>query len=1051
MPFDDRNLLTVSALVLSCALAAPAAAQVAGPPADAPETPPAIHADEAQAPARLEAMSAGGRGIIRPLSGPIGLNSGRTTTFAGDVVGTASRIRAMEDKVGASASRIRAMAGELSGFASRIRAMSTDPVIGAYTYNLTGNTFWGSQYGSQGALMASASRIRAMDGTVESFASRIRAMASRIRAMDGTLLSFDSAPSDYQGIHREITGLVATTKGVWGSAVQTQTGKSFEDGFSNRMLGKWGVNLGDARSIAGMNEVDMELFLLDWRDNVLLFSGVDSVDHWMKAVNWTPAMSQQLGSGLNGDKNQLKVRVGLLDFAVTADPKANVAGAGGVSQVAGAHGNAVASLIVGAHDGRGVMGLAPKADLYSYVPFDRTQTASWEDITKGLHWLGDELEKDVHVINLSLGVPGYTFHHNWRNVLGDSDVKSDIQDAVFVIAAGNDGITQTEHVNMAGALDSTFLVVGSVNPDNAISGFSNRPGVVCLTDNGVCKNTLRWSATEQRFDGKSDYLKESGLLMNRFLVAPGEFMLVDDGTGDFSAGVKSGVTRMSGTSFAAPLVSGTVALIAERWPWLTEKPIDVAHIILSSATDLGERGTDPIYGRGMLNVEAAMAPLDWNKVEFKQSTNGGGLVSTSFATLRATSAYTRSTWEANRAYFYVFEKTTSSHRDFYIPMSSKLVGQTVGSNRDQMNAYLQSRFQTALGTPTRFAGDTGPSFGPARLTAPTAGFGEISATVTMSPRAWRPGLRQGTTPFDTGMAFSSPDGRIAMRFGSGSGGADIDGRAGFGFQSDYDLQTGGANPFLGLASGSGYVATDVALTDRLTVSAGASTQTARRDLDQLSQADRMALGRLEPYRANASLLSVRYRAAGWLNATASYTMLGEDTGLLGVQSLDRFDLRQGTTTDAATFGTDVTPGHGLAVSMSGTVGRTRATDLSRQNMGVAAGGLVSSAFQVAVAKVGLFDERDRARITLAQPLHVESGSIAVNQFKVINRRTGALGTEIETFALQSGERRFVAEAMYGRSVLGGQADLSLFGRANLRGDAADQSAVTLGGSFRLGF
>ena len=147
----------------------------------------------------------------------------------------------------------------------------------------------------------------------------------------------------------------------------------------------------------------------------------------------------------------------------------------------------------------------------------------------------------------------------------------------------------------------------------------------------------------------------------------------------------------------------------------------------------------------------------------------------------------------------------------------------------------------------------------------------------------------------------------------------------------------------------------------------------------------------------------------------------------------------------------MTPGHGLAVSLSGTVGRTRATDLSRQNLGVAAGGLVSSAFQVAVSKAGLFDGRDRARVTLAQPLHVERGSIAVNQFKVIDRATGALGTEVETFALQSGGRRFVAEAVYGRSLGDGLGELSLFGRANLRGDVADRSAVTLGGSFRLGF
>ncbi|WP_375428078.1 S8 family peptidase [uncultured Sphingomonas sp.] len=1033
MPFDDRTLLGVSALALTCALAAPAGAQTATAPAAA-----SVPAVEADAPVRFEAMKLR---TMRAFSGPFALQDGKYATFAGEVTGTRYRMRAFAGDLTESRYRMRAFAGDIAGLRYRMRAFSSD-VLGAADAGISesyGNSFWGASYAPAGTLEANRYRMRAFEDGVQGYADRVRDIMNRVRPADGSVSSFEAAPGDYLGMRDQIAALVARGKDTYGSAVQTKTGKTFEAGFADPMLAKWGIDLNSAASLAEVNEVDMELFLLDWRDNLLLHSGIDMADHWMKPVNWSPAMTHQLQSGLSGPK----VRVGLLDFTVTGDARANIVRSGGVSTVAGIHGSAVASLIVGAHDGRGVMGFAPKAEVIAYNPFDQTETASWADVKNGLKWLGDDTKADAHVINLSLGVPGFTFHQDWRNVLGDSDVKSKIQDAVFVIAAGNSGVTQTGKVEMNGALDSTFLVVGSVDPNSVISGFSNRPGNTCLTDGGECKNTAAWTKSNGAFL-KSDYLKESGLLMNRFIVAPGEFMLVDDGEG--------GVTRMSGTSFAAPLVSGTVALIAERWPWLTDKPIDVAHIILSTARDLGAVGTDGVYGRGMLDVEAAMAPVDWSKVTFKQSTNGGGLVTTSLATLRATSAATRSSWEANKAYFYVFENTTNSHRDFYIPMSSKLVGQTVGSNRDQMNAYLQNRFRTTLGAPTRFAsGDAGAyAFGPARFSAPTAGFGELNASVTMTPRTWRPGLRQGTAPFDTGMAFSTPDGRIAMRFGNGSGGADVDGRAGFGFRSDYDVETGGANPFLGLASGSGYVATDVALTDRLTVSAGASTQTARRDLDQLSNQDRMALGRLEPYRATANLLSARYRANGWLSATASYTMLDEGTGLLGVQSLDQSDLQHGTTTDAATFGADVTPGHGLAVSMSGTVGRTRATDLGRQNMGVAAGGLVSSAFQVAVAKNGLFDGRDRARVTFAQPLHVESGSIAVNQFKVIDRTTGALGTEVETFALQSGGRRFVAEAVYGRSVLDGRAELGLFGRADLKGDAVARSAVTLGGSFRLG-
>jgi hypothetical protein len=979
----------------------------------------------------FEAMSSGakGKGTIRPFGGPFSLHSGRYATFAGDIVGTSGRIRAMEeDGLAASSGRIRAMAGDIGAFSGRIRAMWGDPLISTPTVD----GFWGNLYSQYGGLTAASGRIRAMDGDIAAFSGRIRAMSGRIRAMDGTLLSFQSNPTDYTGIHNEIANMVSTTKTSWGSLVAAQSGSTYEAAFANKMLDKYGIKIGDPSSIAGMNEIDLELFLLDWRDNLMLYSGVDSVDHWMPQVNWSPAITHQLSAGTGKP-----IQIGLIDFTVGGDAKANVLKQGGYTNVTGDHGTAVASLIVGSHDGRGVMGFAPKAQVIAYNPFDSSGTASWQDVTNGLKSLGET----AYVINMSLGVPGFTFHPEWRNVLGNGDVKSKIQDGVFVIAAGNDGVTQTQNVNMKDAFDSTFIVVGSVGPTGEISGFSNRPGTVCLTDNGDCKNTARWTTSDTRFE-KSDYLKESGLLMNRFIVAPGEFILVDDG--------EKGVTRMSGTSFATPLVSGAIALIAERWPWMMDKPLDVANVILSSAKDLGAPGTDPVYGRGMLDVEAALAPK-WGSVVFKQVNSNGTTRSYTFGELQKTTATQRATWEANGAYFSIFEKLTSTERDFVIPMSTKLVGRTVGTTQEQMHAYLSDRLQQALGFAGTAPAAGAPTFGMNRISAPAGGFGDLSATVTVTPRTFRPGLRQGTSPFDTGMRFGTADGKVAMRFGTGLGGADVDGQAGFGLQSDYDVHNGGANPFLGLASGAGYVAADVALSERLTLSAGFSAQNERRDPSQLSVQERVAYGGLDEYRASANVMSLRYRANGWLNAVASYTVLNEGSALLGMQSLDSADLSYGSTTDAATFGANIAPGRGLTLSMSGTLGRTRESDMDRQSLGVAPGGLVSSAFQVAIAKDGLFDGQDRARITLAQPLHVESGSLASKQVRVVNRETGEQGVVVDSFDIGSGQRRLVAEAMYGRSVLDGQGEFRLFGRANVQGEAVNQSAVSAGASFRLTF
>ncbi len=63
----------------------------------------------------------------------------------------------------------------------------------------------------------------------------------------------------------------------------------------------------------------------------------------------------------------------------------------------------------------------------------------------------------------------------------------------------------------------------------------------------------------------------------------------------------------SGTSQAAPHVSGAIALLKEAYPSMSSE--EIVSLILDSATDLGAKGTDNVYGRGMLNLRAAIQPI----------------------------------------------------------------------------------------------------------------------------------------------------------------------------------------------------------------------------------------------------------------------------------------------------------------------------------------------------------------------------------------------------------------------------------------------------------
>ncbi len=336
------------------------------------------------------------------------------------------------------------------------------------------------------------------------------------------------------------------------------------------------------------------------------------------------------------------------------------------------HGAAVASLIAAQEDGIGVMGIAPHADVQLYNPFDGTGTANWAGVASGLTKLFGH--KDT-VANASLGVPGWTLSQEWGQILTTLDPYK--HGLVLVKAAGNEAVTQTSDIAWPSgyAAPNNLLVVGSSGPTNEISQFSNTPGEACITVDGVCQ--------------------EQNKLKYRFLVAPGELMLVEDNQG--------GVTRMTGTSFSAPLVTGTIALLQTRWPWLRNYADETVQIILQSATDLGAPGVDPVYGWGLLNVEAAQSPLNFDNLivfqpfiyknkKLNVDKNGPNWTAAALKAAIQTPGQLDK-WQKQNAFLVVFENIGTTYRDFLIPLSPALIGrnQTVNSVAHPFQAFLYQR------------------------------------------------------------------------------------------------------------------------------------------------------------------------------------------------------------------------------------------------------------------------------------------------------------------------------------------------------------------------
>ena len=86
----------------------------------------------------------------------------------------------------------------------------------------------------------------------------------------------------------------------------------------------------------------------------------------------------------------------------------------------------------------------------------------------------------------------------------------------------------------------------------------------------------------------SGHSVRAGAARNAFLVAP------DDNR----------PSAFSGTSFAAPRVTGAAAVLSQMCPALT--PEQIGYVLLRSARDLGEPGIDDVYGYGLLDLENAL-------------------------------------------------------------------------------------------------------------------------------------------------------------------------------------------------------------------------------------------------------------------------------------------------------------------------------------------------------------------------------------------------------------------------------------------------------------
>lgn len=214
------------------------------------------------------------------------------------------------------------------------------------------------------------------------------------------------------------------------------------------------------------------------------------------------------------------------------------------------HGTAIAALLVGKADSR-TPGLVPQAQLIAVDAFHKRredERAHAFALIEALDYLAG---RDVDIVNLSLAGPA-------NDALARQIGQMDQQGITLVAAAGN-------------------------------GGPAAKPAYPAAYDQVIAVTAVDRRSQIYRRANRGDHID---------LAAPGVEV--------WTAASISGARTKTGTSFAAPFVTATAAVLLQQEPDLT--PAQIRQRLLATAQDLGDAGQDSVFGHGLVRPVAHCQP-----------------------------------------------------------------------------------------------------------------------------------------------------------------------------------------------------------------------------------------------------------------------------------------------------------------------------------------------------------------------------------------------------------------------------------------------------------
>ena len=591
------------------------------------------------------------------------------------------------------------------------------------------------------------------------------------------------------------------------------------------------------------------------------------------------------------------------------------------------HGTHVAGIIGAAANGRGTTGVAPGSRLLAVKVLDANGSGSVTSVAQGIAYAA---QRGARVINLSLG--------------GSSPASSMIAPlqtaaatAVIVAAAGNSGNALSPaypaaYATQAGVV-GRMIVVGSVNSSNRISTFSQTPGTGgCVTSSGTTR-----------------------CLRDVFLVAPGERIM--------STYLNNSYAQMSGTSMATPYVSGVAALVIGAAPYL--KNTQVVDILLRTATDLGARGTDAVYGRGLVNLKAALAPVGVQAIATSGATTssyaGSGQVSDSAVSGALGAGLRNANTLRSVTYFDEYG------RDFQTDLTKSVAPAAVSLAGMISTPAWASQFVS-------FAGD---GYSVRGLVADTSENGVMSLGFSES---------QDETMSDVVIMARLTD-TTSISFGHNASIGGLVNRLDLASDAHFDglfMSASALNsPFLALSEGGDIGAASMQLGRDAVLTVGYARveedDSAVMDTSVLASDAQLALisdNAGHTRSAQSTVAALSWKLAPWAMAAVTLGQTEEENSLLGSTERGALALTSDASTRSVGATTRFELGGRMTLSASWSMGQTDASPVAGSIV-QSYGEIASQSYGMALARQGIFSDGDSIGIAVSRPMHITSGSASL--------------------------------------------------------------------------